>query len=54
MSVDVFGSARKSNATDISENYVDSKFITLVNNSKTKLSKSGDTMTGDLNMENNK
>ena len=53
MSVNIFGSSNKSNSTNVTKNYVDSKFITLTNSSKNKLDKNGDTMTGDLNMENN-
>jgi len=52
MSVDIFGSSG-SKSSSIDKNYVDQKFKTLSNNLATKINKSGDNMTGDLNMGNN-
>ena len=56
MAVNVFGSS--GGYTDIDKNnlvqHVDSKFITLAKNLNTKVNKSGDTMSGELNMGNNK
>jgi len=54
MSVNKFGSSSNSVSSSSkgneSKKYTDSKFITLANNLNTKLEKSGDTMTGPLNM----
>jgi hypothetical protein len=53
MSVNKFGSSSNSNSSKGNNNkYTDSKFITLTKNLNTKLDKSGDTMSGSLNMGN--
>jgi len=44
----------KSQQLHIHNKYVDRKFITLTTNLKTKIDRNGDTMTGDLNMNDNK
>ena len=57
MSVNIFGSSgsgdRSSGACDaVDKKYVDQKFATLSTNLATKVNKSGDAMSGNLNMEN--
>ena len=52
MSVNKFGSSSNSSKGNDNKKYTDSKFITLAINLNTKLDKSGDTMSGSLNMGN--
>jgi hypothetical protein len=51
MSVNKFSSSGiKPMASNVTKQYVDSKFITLTKNLDAKVNKSGDTMVGDLDM----
>src|SRR6266516_4142500 len=52
MSVNIFGS-RAGLKTSTNQNY-NSRFISLTQNLQTKVDKNGDSMTGDLNLQNNK
>ncbi len=54
MSVNIFGSSGKSIPSGINKNYVDSKFITLSRNLQSKINKTGDVMSGSLDMGNYK
>jgi hypothetical protein len=49
MSVNIFGSSGKSSSS-VNKRYVDQKFTTLSTNLASKVNKSGDCMTGDLNI----
>lgn len=55
MSTNVFGSSSKlTKASNIDKKYVDSKFVTLTKNIQLKVDKTGDTMSGNLDMGNSK
>ena len=51
MSVTIFGSS-SSKSNNTTKNYVDSKYISIIKNVNTKLDKGGDTMKGNLVMDN--
>jgi hypothetical protein len=51
MSVNIFGSSESAQSSGANREYVDHKFTTLSTNLATKVNKSGDTMSGALNME---
>jgi len=50
--INLFGLTMKSDVSN--KYYIDSKFITLVKEMKTKLEKAGDKMTGNLDMNTNR
>src|SRR5271165_2355597 len=50
--INLFGLTMKSDVSN--KDYIDSQFITLVKEMKTKLEKAGDKMTGNLDMNNNR
>ena len=54
MSVNKFGLSEIKSKSEVSKQYIDSKFTTLVKHQQAKVNKSGDTMSGELNMGNNK
>ena len=55
MSVNVFGSSGGSkSSSDVNNKYVDQKFVTLSTNLATKVDKSGDIISGNLNMNKNR
>lgn len=54
MSVNIFGSSDHRSSSGTNQKYVDEKFATLTINVATKVNASGDRMTGNLNMGNNK
>ena len=55
MSVNIFGASGGGRlSSDVDKKYVNQKFATLSTNLATKVSKSGDTLQGDLNMADNK
>src|SRR5260370_33223433 len=50
MSANIFGSSGKSIPSGINNKYVDSKFISLTRNLQSKVNKTGDLMSGSLDM----